>query len=115
MDSIAMRRLLSHLLAAATLWAGASVNAQETAVNSQDASMVDKVKACSACHGENGRSQIASYPNLAGQNRAYLESALRAYQRRERTGAQANVMQQQADGLSEADIAAIATHYSNMR
>ena len=114
MDSIATRRLFSHLLAVASLCAGASVSAQDTTVNSQEASIADKLKVCSACHGENGRSAIASYPNLAGQNRAYLESAMRAYQRRERSGAQANVMQQQADGLSEADIAAIATHYSNM-
>ena len=33
---------------------------------------------------------VPTYPNLAGQNAAYLELALKAYKNQERTGAQAS-------------------------
>ena len=40
-----------------------------------------KVKAavCAACHGANGIAMMPGYPNLAGQNEAYLVSAMKAY------------------------------------
>lgn len=34
---------------------------------------------CASCHGENGRASSAEIPNLAGQNLAYLRSAIAQY------------------------------------
>ncbi|WP_166256944.1 c-type cytochrome [Marinobacter salicampi] len=69
---------------------------------------------CAACHGQNGIAQIPSYPNLAGQNEAYLVMALNAYKNKQRSGGQAAVMQGQATGLSDEDIANLAAYYAQM-
>jgi cytochrome c553 len=34
---------------------------------------------CASCHGENGHASAAEIPNLAGQNLAYLRSAIAQY------------------------------------
>lgn len=34
---------------------------------------------CASCHGENGYASAAEIPNLAGQNLAYLRSAIAQY------------------------------------
>ena len=34
---------------------------------------------CASCHGENGHASSAEIPNLAGQNLAYLRSAIAQY------------------------------------
>ena len=38
-----------------------------------------KAAVCSACHGKDGIALVPIYPNLRGQNAAYLEGALKAY------------------------------------
>ncbi len=73
-----------------------------------------KAAVCAACHGANGIAQIPGYPNLAGQNEAYLIAALTAYKTKQRSGGQAVVMQGQAAGLSEEDIANLAAYYSSL-
>ncbi|WP_328189695.1 c-type cytochrome [Marinobacter sp. OP 3.4] len=73
-----------------------------------------KAAVCAACHGSNGIAQIPGYPNLAGQNEAYLISALKAYRSKERGGGQAVVMQGQAAGLSDEDIANLAAYYASL-
>lgn len=83
-------------------------------VGAAEVSMPDKVKVCTACHGINGKASISPYPNLAGQNRDYLVYALKAYQSHERNGGLANIMQQQAAELTEADIDEIADYYSTI-
>lgn len=75
---------------------------------------MEKAKTCATCHGERGISSIESYPNLQGQKMGYLMTALRSYQTRERSGGLAVLMQQQADALSEQDIADIAYYYSKL-
>ena len=75
----------------------------------------DQVKGCTACHGADGKATISSYPNLAGQNRDYLVYALKAYKNHDRNAGLANIMQQQAAGLTEADIDALADYYSKMK
>ena len=93
----------------AAVLASATVTADEAPVASPL-----KVQVCVACHGKNGIATINSYPNLAGQNRDYLISALKAYQNRERNGGLAGVMQQQAANLTDEDIAEIAEYYSTL-
>lgn len=69
----------------------------------------DRVVVCAACHGENGASQLPMYPNLAGQQRSYIEHVLHAYKSGERKNA---IMSAQAAGLSDADIQQLAAWYS---
>ncbi len=73
-----------------------------------------KSTVCAACHGVDGdKALMPSYPNLAGQNAAYLELALKAYRSKTRTSAQAVVMHGQAANLSDQDIADLAAYYSS--
>lgn len=74
-----------------------------------------KSAVCAACHGANGIATIATYPSLAGQNKAYLVSALKAYKNKQRSGGMAAVMQAQAAGLSDADMENLAEYYSSLK
>ncbi len=74
-----------------------------------------KAGVCAACHGPAGISMIPIYPNLAGQKEQYLVSSLKAYKAKQRTGGQAPVMQGQAAGLSDADIANLAAYFSSLK
>lgn len=65
---------------------------------------------CFACHGANGISKIPGTPHLAGQDRSYLESALRAY--RDGQTRQNPTMNAMAKPLSDRDIVNIAAYYS---
>lgn len=68
-----------------------------------------KAVVCAACHGQGGNSTIPINPSLAGQNYTYLERALLDY----RSGARKNaIMNGQAAGLSDEDIANLAKYYS---
>ncbi|TGN38816.1 c-type cytochrome [Marinobacter confluentis] len=69
---------------------------------------------CAACHGKDGIAQIPGYPNLAGQNEQYLVSALNAYKNKQRSGGQATIMQSQATGLSDEEIANLAAFYASL-
>ena len=69
-----------------------------------------KVVICAACHGEQGKSTLPIYPNLAGQHRSYLEQALKAY----RSGRDKNaLMNPQAMNLTNQDIEDLAAWYSS--
>jgi len=69
---------------------------------------------CAACHGPNGIAVIPGYPNLAGQNEAYLVSSLKAYRGKQRIGGNAVIMQGQAAALSDEDIANLAAYFSSL-
>lgn len=102
---------------AALLLAGAvAMSASLTATAGGDAA-AGKAKAavCAACHGVAGIAAIPTYPNLAGQNAAYLVSALNAYKKKERNGGQAMIMQGQAAALSDADIANLAAYFASLK
>lgn len=74
-----------------------------------------KAAICASCHGADGIAIAPSYPNLAGQNEAYLVSALKAYKEKKRNGGLAAIMQMQAAGLSDEDIDNIAAYYSSLK
>jgi len=65
---------------------------------------------CFACHGESGIARSPGIPNLAGQNRDYLEKALHAY--REGQQRQDPTMTAMAKPLSDKDISNIAMYFS---
>lgn len=66
---------------------------------------------CVACHGANGVSSAPIWPNLAGQKHDYLVKEITAFRdgvRKEPT------MQAFVKNLSDAQIASLASYYSNM-
>ena len=73
-----------------------------------------KAAACAACHGANGIAVSPNYPNLAGQNAAYIEIALKAYKSGQRTGGQAGIMAGMAASLSDADISDLAAYFNSL-
>jgi len=75
-----------------------------------------KAAICTACHGAGGGAPIMdTYPKLAGQNKGYLVSSLKAYRAGERQGAMAAVMAPQATALSDAEIDELATYFSSQK
>jgi cytochrome c553 len=64
---------------------------------------------CVSCHGADGVGITPQYPSLAGQYADYLERALKDY----RDGGRKNpIMGGFVAGMSDADIRALATYYS---
>lgn len=97
------KQILSAISILAVLCASHSVSAEAPA----------KAAICKACHGEAGAKPLMdAYPKLAGQNAAYLESALKSYRSGERKGGMSAVMAGQAKALSDEDIKALAAYYS---
>lgn len=70
---------------------------------------------CSACHGNNGVGAGPNFPALAGQWSGYLESQLHNWRSGARRNSWRGLMRPVAMGLSDADIAAVAAHYANLR
>jgi cytochrome c553 len=64
---------------------------------------------CTACHGPNGNSVVATWPSIAGQHANYLEASLLAFRSGERGDP---VMGTQALNLSDQDIADLAAYYA---
>ena len=72
----------------------------------------NNVPACASCHGAEALG-AATLPRLAGQVAVYTETQLKRFGARQRTNDNA-VMQQVAQAMSAADIAAVA-HYLESR
>ena len=67
--------------------------------------------ACAACHGANGMATSEIWPNLAGQNRAYLERALGSF----KTGARKEpTMSPMAQAVADEDVPGLAAYFSAM-
>jgi cytochrome c553 len=64
---------------------------------------------CAACHGEEGHSPNNTWPNLAGQNVAYLARILTAYKSGDQQDA---AMTPLAKELDDADIQNLATYFA---
>ena len=71
---------------------------------------------CLACHGPNGNSINAEWPNLAGQNAAYIEHQLHLLHDGQRTGkagdASAAMMPAMAVTLSDQNMEDVAAYFS---
>ena len=68
-----------------------------------------KAQACVACHGAAGVSSNPQWPNLAGQNAAYLALQISAFRDGERSNP---VMAPFVSGLTDNDIIALASWYA---
>jgi cytochrome c553 len=81
------------------------------AVKGDAAAGAKKHDACAGCHGAKGLSENDTWPNLAGQNAAYLARILAAY----KSGDQQDVaMTPIAQGLSETDVRDLAAYYASL-
>jgi len=67
---------------------------------------------CDRCHGVNGNSTDPRAPALAAQRAEYLERVMHAYQKGER---RSTAMAAMLDGLNDADIEGLASHYSQQK
>jgi cytochrome c553 len=66
---------------------------------------------CAQCHGRTGRGSGA-FPTLRGKSLSYLTSRLEKYRAAERVGPNSMLMYPVAEGLTDADIGALAMHIS---
>jgi cytochrome c553 len=82
----------------------------------EDPSALDnKLRECAGCHGADGISISPTIPNLAGQKEGYLVAAITAYRDGTRTGVSSMMMTPMASGLTDAEIAELAKHYSTLK
>lgn len=73
------------------------------------------VPACRHCHASDPRTRNARFPVLHGQYDRYLESQLELFRAGTRAGTSyATIMNIVADGMSDADIRAVAHYYSKL-
>lgn len=71
-----------------------------------------KAATCAACHGAEGISANPMWPNLAGQQDAYLVKQLKDF----KSGARKDpLMSPMAIGLSEDDMKNLAAYYSSLK
>lgn len=83
-----------------------------SAVQAADANAgKEKAGVCSACHGPTGVSASPMFPNIAGQNDAYIIKQLTDFKSGARTDA---MMAPMAANLSDADMADLAAHFSGL-
>ncbi|MEQ8665429.1 MAG: c-type cytochrome [Rhodospirillales bacterium] len=79
---------------------------------------VTVIEECTQCHGEDGFGRFDQVPNLAGQNRLYLLNQLLHFAGRDEPGAgdrrRHPIMNRIAAGLTDDEIASVATHFANM-
>jgi len=70
---------------------------------------------CAACHGSDGNSQVALYPNIAGQSEAYIVSQLIAFKAGDKSGRYDPVMAGMVMSLSEQDMLDLAAFYASQK
>jgi len=91
------------------LAASASVHAQ---IVGDPAAGQEKSAMCQGCHGPDGNSLAAEWPNLAGQGVKYIVKQLKDFQ----SGARKDpTMSSMVEGLSEQDMADIAAYFSGQK
>jgi cytochrome c553 len=71
-----------------------------------------KAAVCAACHGQNGISANALWPNLAGQKADYIIKQLKAFKAGTRKDP---LMSPQATQLSDQDMENLAAHFSGLK
>ena len=72
--------------------------------------MLERVRACGACHGEDGNSRSAGIPSIAGQPKTFLETQLVLF--REGVRPAPPQKQRTVTGLDDRQISAIAAFLS---
>lgn len=70
-----------------------------------------KAQMCVGCHGQAGVSRNATWPNLAGQQAAYIEAQLGKFKSKQR---QNPIMNGIAFGLEESDMKNLAAYFAGL-
>ena len=83
--------------------------ASATAAATASASPSARLARCASCHGTDGNSTLANSPSLAGQPKVFLENTLIMIREGLRPIA---AMDGLLDGVSDAEIVALAEHFS---
>ncbi len=98
------------LLLASAVWLSGCVT---KSMVGNDRSVAGTVHVCSSCHGFGGRSQNPDFPNLAGQQKAYLIAQLKAFRDHKRADPHGRTyMWGMAAKLSDPMIEGVATYFS---
>ncbi len=76
----------------------------------------DLINSCDKCHGENGISEEADVPSIAGMSSAYLEASMAAYTDGSRTAREYGKkdMKTIVEALSADDQKKVIDHYSSL-
>ncbi len=90
--------------------ASASIQAESLVEGSIEAGKA-KAITCNACHGTEGNSSSAMWPNLAGQNAPYLLAQLQAFKEGTRSDP---LMSSQVFALSDDDMANLAVYFESL-
>ncbi len=93
----------------AAYYAGLKCDVAPNASDQAAAARKAGVSVCTNCHGANGVSTNHTAPNLVGQSKVYLASALKSYAIGARSHA---VMYVLANATSDADVEKIAAYYA---
>lgn len=97
------------------LWALAMtglLTASNVAVADAEAAKATATGVCAGCHGPKGVSAAETFPNLAGQKKAYLASALKSYRDKTRNAPMMNGL---AASLSDQQIDDLAAYFSALK
>ena len=85
-------------------------------VNAADGKTIYNTKACSACHGADGKTPIQpTYPKLAGQNAAYLAQQIQDIRDGKRANGQTAVMKPIVGPITDEEIMAVAEYLSGLK
>ena len=106
-----MKIKLAPLFAIAGLAFVANQAQAESLVNGSADAGKAKALTCTACHGPEGNSSNALWPNIAGQNAPYLLAQLQAFKNGTR---QDPLMTSQAMLLSDEDMADLAVYFEGL-
>jgi len=107
-----IERRFSLSLAAAFVFAGlcfASTTTANEALKGSAEAGATKAAVCTACHGVNGNSNNPEWPNLAGQNAAYIREQLDMMKARKRVN---EIMYPIIAQMAEQDFADLAAYFA---
>jgi cytochrome c553 len=106
-----MKIKLAPLFAMAGLALAATQGQADSLVDGSAEAGEAKALTCTACHGPQGNSTSAMWPNIAGQNAPYLQAQLVAFKDGTRNDP---LMSSQTLMLSEQDMADLAVYFESL-
>lgn len=106
-----MKNKLVSILALSGLMIAVPAAQAESLVEGSIEAGKAKSLTCNACHGAEGNSANAVWPNIAGQNAPYIQAQLKAFKSGIRKDA---LMSSQAMLLSDEDMADLAVYFESL-
>ncbi len=114
--TVRVNQLMASLAVLASCLTVSSAFAADAPVTGNADAAKAKVSMCIGCHGIPGYRasfpEVYSVPMIAGQNDKYIQAALHAYAKGDRTHPTMDAI---AASLSDQDIADLAAYYSNLK